>query len=376
MAKKKSIEEIQKQINSISKENLTIIEYNGGSKPCKIICNTCGKEYKISQYGNLITCLKRGRGVCEDCFNLPKKRRDFENSLKCKFENEFIEILSFKGNTKPIKYKCKKCGTEKVLVKAKSLLKKEHLCNICFPPRYKEVVEQKKAFLKFISESEEWILEDDITTIGAHDKVTCKCKKCGKKSNKTMYLYLKGIGCGYCSGNIRRTTEDFKGMLDSDYELLSEYTGNHKHVLLKHLTCGFCYKVTPDAYLNQEQRCPKCSRLQSKGEKKIEKFLKEHNIEYYSEYVVIIENRPLRFDFYLPENNLYIEFQGIQHYEPGHFNQTEKQFQRQQENDNLKKQYYGERLLEIKYNEIEKINEILSQNLCISSTTILKGSTL
>ena len=53
-------------------------------------------------------------------------------------------------------------------------------------------------------------------------------------------------------------------------------------------------------------------------------------------------NYPLRFDFYLPDYNLCIEYQGAQHYIPFSFNTTkdqtifEKNFEYQQYKDDIK----------------------------------------
>ena len=47
----------------------------------------------------------------------------------------------------------------------------------------------------------------------------------------------------------------------------------------------------------------------------------------------------LRFDFYLPDYNTCIEFQGLQHFKPIDFFGGEEDFIIQQKNDNKKKEY-------------------------------------
>ena len=73
-------------------------------------------------------------------------------------------------------------------------------------------------------------------------------------------------------------------------------------------------------------------------------------------------NIRLFLDFYLPDNDLYIEFQGKQHYEPIQFFGGEEKFKIIQEYDNLKRKYCQDRnnLLEISYKDIDNINSILS----------------
>lgn len=64
--------------------------------------------------------------------------------------------------------------------------------------------------------------------------------------------------------------------------------------------------------------CPKCN--QSKGEKLISKILNERQINYISQYVVNSRDCKVRsfvkIDFYLPDYNIFIEFNGEQHYVP------------------------------------------------------------
>lgn len=75
------------------------------------------------------------------------------------------------------------------------------------------------------------------------------------------------------------------------------------------------------------------------------------------------------YDFYLPDFNLLIEFQGRQHYESVKVFGGEKQFANQQEIDKRKKQIAHEagiELLEISYLEKSLIEEILVQRLSLT----------
>ena len=69
---------------------------------------------------------------------------------------------------------------------------------------------------------------------------------------------------------------------------------------------------SPSDHLN-ERGCPLCST--TKGEKKIIKFLKYLNVDFI--YNKKISN--FRFDFLLPKQNIYIEYDGIQHFKPIEF---------------------------------------------------------
>lgn len=82
--------------------------------------------------------------------------------------------------------------------------------------------------------------------------------------------------------------------------------------------------------------------------------------------MVGVNNGKLSYDFYLPQYNVLVECQGIQHYEPIEYFGGEEQFKIQQEHDRRKREYAeknGYKLLEIWYYDYDKIEEILSREL-------------
>ena len=76
--------------------------------------------------------------------------------------------------------------------------------------------------------------------------------------------------------------------------------------------------------------------------------------------------KSLPFDFYLPERNVLIEFDGIQYYEVvEHFGGKEK-FKIRKENDNIKNKFCTDNnidLIRIKYSDINNIEKILTKLL-------------
>ena len=75
------------------------------------------------------------------------------------------------------------------------------------------------------------------------------------------------------------------------------------------------FKVTPSNH-RFGKGCPKCNS--SKGELLTGKLLTIQNINYVSQKTYPdckgIYNKNLRFDFYLPDYNILIEYNGMQHY--------------------------------------------------------------
>lgn len=154
------------------------------------------------------------------------------------------------------------------------------------------------------------------------------------------------------------------------YSLIGKYTGMQNKVLMKHNLCGFIWEVKPNN-LENGKGCPKCNRKISKGEQKIIKWLENNHINYTPQKKIDIEGHHLSCDFYLEDYDLYIEYNGEQHYNPIAFFGGEEKFKKQIEYDCLKKDFLKDKLLVISYLDFDKIESILE-----SSTTISEESTL
>lgn len=192
-----------------------------------------------------------------------------------------------------------------------------------------------------------------------------KCKKCGTVYVKKGGYFLDKRKISICKNCFPTQSNILKDnwQPDENYTLLSEYKGMHNKVLLKHNQCGFCWYITP-TNLKLGKGCPKCNKKISKGEQRIIQYLKNNNIDYKTQFPIEIENHHLYIDFYLPKYDLYIEYNGIQHYQPvSHFG-GEERFIKQQHLDNLKKNKLQDKLLIISYQDFENIESILE-----SSTT-------
>ena len=119
--------------------------------------------------------------------------------------------------------------------------------------------------------------------------------------------------------------------------------------------------------------CPICKS--SKGEKRITSYLVANNIKYIPQYTFegcIGKKKKLPFDFYLPDYNLCVEFDGLQHSDNKHFHfnsngkvENEK-YKITVENDTKKNIYCMENkigLLRIKYTDMKNIETILINEL-------------
>lgn len=208
-----------------------------------------------------------------------------------------------------------------------------------------------------------------VNYVGDNKNITIICPEHGK-FQQTPSNHKNGRGCSKCGGRYIPTNdemiEEFKKVHGNKYDYsLVKYVNHHTKVKI------VCYKhgefeQTPNSH-KRGAGCPVCN--ESKGEKEIRNFLISKNINYISQYKFIDckNQKPLIFDFYLPDLNICIEFNGIQHYKVIDFFGGEKALIKQQKKDIIKKEYCQKNnipLIIIKYdtNILNKLNII--QTLC------------
>ena len=103
-----------------------------------------------------------------------------------------------------------------------------------------------------------------------------------------------------------------------------------------------------------------CGCIRSKGELLIRQLLTKLNYNFFTEYKFFdLPHR--RFDFYLPDFNICIEYDGKQHFNfIGTWHQTEEEFQKAIQRDKEKTEYCKQnniKLIRIPYYDYDKLNE-------------------
>lgn len=120
----------------------------------------------------------------------------------------------------------------------------------------------------------------------------------------------------------------------------------------------------------QGKGCPKCKA--SKGEIEIEQILIDNNIEFINEkrFSNCKDKSQLPFDFYIPQHNTVIEYDGEQHSNPFRIKGKEKEMliklKKIQYHDTIKTQYCIDnniKLIRIPYTEFNNIESILKKEL-------------
>jgi hypothetical protein len=204
---------------------------------------------------------------------------------------------------------------------------------------------------------------DGITSNKQYIKIICP--EHGEFTQRIDH-HLRGDGCSKCSNNYKYTTEDFikkiKELNDYDYSDF-EYINAHKKstvICKKHGE----FQIRPNDLLNGHG-CPNCRN--SKGENRILNFLKKNKIKFIKEkkYKDCKNKNILPFDFYLPDYNMCIEFDGIQHFQAIEKWGGLEKLKYIKTNDKIKTEYCKKNninLLRVKYSE-KNIEEILKNNL-------------
>lgn len=227
------------------------------------------------------------------------------------------------------------------------------------------------------------------------EKLEIYCRKCRESFWQSPNLHLQGNGCPKChdkatGDRCRLTKEEFIsrcvdvfGPGKFDYTN-SIYKSNTEKLKILCNECGEYFWKSPGNHLFHKQGCPNCSPVISKGEERIKEFLKKNNIEFTTQEWFKDTDSPcknpktncrLPFDFYLPEYNKAIEYQGSIHYEPHSFNSDQSEetkinnLRNVRYRDGVKAQWCAERknisLLEIKYTDYKNIDKILIKELGI-----------
>lgn len=190
------------------------------------------------------------------------------------------------------------------------------------------------------------------------------------------YSFVNGIKCGYCNPRGKAPTAHIKDSFgyhhfdkvmnwhpDNNISPFRVAPNSNKKYKFICETCGYEWSSTLSNISNGKW-CTQCKS--SKGEKKISEWLRRNNIKYEIEKMfdrlVGLSGGNLRYDFYLPDYNLLIEYDGIQHYKWTKGMMTREDFKKLQHHDKLKNEYAKNnniKLIRIPHSKFGNIENIL-----------------
>lgn len=315
-------------------------------------CHRCNKKEIKSEYNILVDINKR-------CNEL--------NYTFIKFDNNI-----FKNIKNKIELRCSNNHISKPSID--NFLNKKSKCSECI----RSLKLTKDIFIKEIKEMTLKNNHTYLSMIGnfkySLTNIELKCNTCGNLWSTTYFNYInKKTSCRKCLKLKKLTYDEIisnieKKCLFRNYNFIGFKNSNgiKSEIILK---CKNDHKFISQYsnFIHQNNGCPVCK--ESKGEVIIRNFLKENDIKFNSQktFEGCKNKRKLRFDFYLPDHNLCIEFDGIQHYKNIIFNGHEVNFNYIQNNDKIKNEYCFKnniRLLRIKYDS--NILKILNDYFLLS----------
>ncbi len=201
------------------------------------------------------------------------------------------------------------------------------------------------------------------------------CKKHKFLFEQKPQNHMNGCGCPKCGLELLKFKKiDTKESFIKKSIKLHSYKYDYSDVVYRNsktkvkINCleHGSYEQIPNSHLSGAG-CPFCK--ESKGETKIRVFLEKHLIEFKPQ--MRFENckleRPLPFDFYLPQYNLCIEYDGIHHFKSVEKFGGKIGFKLRKETDLIKSEYCSKKenpnLIRISYKQFSKIETILSEFL-------------
>lgn len=195
-------------------------------------------------------------------------------------------------------------------------------------------------------------------------KLLHKCLKCNNSFSTTPKTVLQSkMGCPSCAGK-KFTEEKYKSLLPNTIKLKGKYVDSSRHTLHECLECGYEWNTKPNYIIHMDCGCPECAS--SKGEKIIKEYLDELNLLYIKEKCIEINGLKYRFDFFLEEIKLVIEFDGIQHFVSRDFFGGEDYLKKVRDSDRIKSDWCKKnnyKLIRISYKQLKLLTKEQLVNL-------------
>lgn len=277
-----------------------------------------------------------------------KTHKEFIKEVYNLVGTEYTILTEYELSSKKLLIRHNKCNTEYWV--RPNLFLKGGRCPNCNgnKAKHKTTTQYKKEVFDLVGD-EYTVLEDYINRA---TPILMRHNKCGREYKVSPGNFLYRSRCIECYYQSKRLTpqeidSNIKEHLGSNYKLVSDYNGAGNKVELLHKDCNKTFEVRYTDIIQHHSGCPYCKK--SRGEEYIETYLKENNIRYEEQkkFEGLVNIFQLSYDFYLPDYNILIEYQGEQHFKPKTFGGIPKElaqdrFKRQQNNDNIKKKFAKE----------------------------------
>jgi len=362
-------EKYMQRINELRPDVEILSEFNGMTNNVCVRYSKCGHEVWIKAK----SVLKGPQtGLCSTCGKSiagKRKTKTHEEFMRDFYEKNTRNIKirgHYLGRTKRIETECLSCGF--VWNPLVGDLLCNHGCPMCggthhyteeeFAEVYKNCSPTTSLISKFVN---------------YNTPIHRQCNVCGYDWWCLPGVVRQGCGCPKCSGNAKKTTEQFAAELhdvNPYIKVVGQYIARHKDIDVECIKCGHRWASHPGNLLCG-WGCPKCKA--SRGERRIMKHLDAMGLPYKKEhsFVDCKDEHVLLFDIYIPSKNMVVEYDGEQHFYPVKFggsddDKAEKRYLITVEHDKIKNNYCaknGIRVLRIPYTDYDNIETILDKHL-------------
>ena len=339
-----------------NKFDYSLVDYKNTSTKVKIICPKHG-VFEQTPHSDLY------RG-CPSCSGLKKPTtEEFKiKAIKTHGYRYDYSLVDYHNSSTKVKIICTEHGLFEQ--SPNSHISQKHGCPKC-SGQNKTAFEITENFNKVHNNKYTY---DFSNYKNKHSKVSIICPEHGK-FNQVAYQHLNGVGCPTCAGCKKKTTDEFIIEANKihnfkyDYSL-TIYKNSHKKVKIICPEHGI-FEQTPNSH-TRVRGCPHCITKTSKGENTIIDYFNEKNIKFIPQYKFeeCKLERKLPFDFYLPDKNMCIEYDGEQHFKTSKAWGGEEKLKMTQLRDKIKTDFCINNnitLIRIKYDEsiLEKLQTIL-----------------
>ena len=177
--------------------------------------------------------------------------------------------------------------------------------------------------------------------VSVKDPLKLKCEN-GHIFYRNWNQLKNGLSCRECRYENQRILQrrprngntylSYDDSVTLDWSSLNQHPPtyySYKSGEIVHWDCHICHYKWDTSIVHRtkdKSGCPRCSNKMSKSERFISDFLKNNSINFIQEYTFkdCRDENPLPFDFYLPDYNCIIEYDGEQHYIPVIFSSSQK----------------------------------------------------
>lgn len=348
MTVKKTHSEYVADVNLVNSNIEVIDRYNGAHTKIKHRCKICGHEW-YAKPSRILT----GTG-CPACAKLKRARSKTKTHEQFVEEvskvNKDIEIIGKYVNCdKKIEVRCKLC--DNIWFARPADILRGHGCPKCMRKALTKT--QCQYIFDLAAVNPDVIVIDKY--VNSYTKIKHLCLKCGNEWYVKPHDLLVGNCCPQCTTRKKSHEQYIKELADKNpnIQAIETYVNANTNIMHRCIVCGYEWMARP-SHLLHGLGCPSCNG--SYGEQMVRRWLISNNIKHEQQkcFSDCKNKRALPFDFYLPDYNCCIEYDGAQHYKKVDLWGGQEYLSQRQHNDKIKNDYCIKnniRLIRIRYDE-------------------------